>query len=77
MSPKKKHEDTRISLDGMTIEEASKKAVDAGSPPTKKAPKRPSPAGRRTSRAARQSGREYTPTQRCSRNLPGLPAIAN
>lgn len=57
MSEKRKHDDTSISLDGMTIEEALKKAIDAGPYPEAKktTPKRPSPASRRTNQDARPS----------------------
>jgi hypothetical protein len=58
----KRHEDTSISLEGMTIEEALKRAVNAGpyekdhkDEEPKKAPSRPA---RRTSRAARPPARK-------------------
>jgi len=55
----KKHEDTRISLDGMTIEEALKKAIDAGPYPKEKEPKKAPPrSSRDTSQPAPQSDRE-------------------
>ncbi len=48
---KRKHEDTRLSLDGMSIEEALRKAVNAGPyPKEKKEPKKAPPrSSRRTS----------------------------
>jgi len=52
--PGKKHEDTSVSLHGMTIEEALKKALEAGPYPKTKKPK-PSPSTNR--RALRRSSR--------------------
>lgn len=55
MEQKRPHDDTRVSLDGMTIEEALKRAVDAGPyPKEKKEPKKAPPrSSRRTSQADR------------------------
>ena len=55
MQEDSQHKDTRVSLDGMTIEEALKKAIDAGPyPKEKKEPKKaPSRSSRRTNPAAR------------------------
>ncbi len=54
---KQKHDDTRVSLDGLTIEEALKKAIDAGPYPEEEKPmKRSRPAAPRTKSRAPQSG---------------------
>ena len=60
MSQERKHKDTRVSLDGMTIEEALKKVIDAGPyPKTKKEPKKaPSRSSQRTKPADRQPDRK-------------------
>lgn len=60
MEEKQKHDDTRISLDGMTIEEALRRVVEAGPyPKEQKEPKKAPPrSSRRTSQADRQPDQE-------------------
>jgi hypothetical protein len=58
MSEQKKHEDTRVSLDGLTIEEVLKKAIDAGPYPKDKPKSRPSHSSRRTNRGDPQPDRK-------------------
>ena len=50
----KKHMDTRITLDGLTIEEALKKVIEAGPYPKDKPKSRPSRSAPRTNQADRQ-----------------------